>query len=83
MQSQQKNDQRQATGDDDANNIEIVAEAEEENAADGALVRVDCEVSPAVPMPKRTRETEGLRCANKCLVLKMSHMAFCMWRPPM
>lgn len=41
-----------------------------EDDAYGALVRVDCGQKGAATVR-----------ANKCLVVKMSHMAFCMWRP--
>lgn len=41
-----------------------------EDDAYGALVRVDCGQKGAAMVR-----------ANKCLVVKMSHMAFCMWRP--
>lgn len=41
-----------------------------EDDAYDALVRVDCGQKGAATVR-----------ANKCLVVKMSHMAFCMWRP--
>lgn len=54
MQSQQKNDQRQATT---TTTLRHVDEAEAEYANDGALVRVDCEL----PQRQTKRVEEQLR----------------------